>query len=259
VVITAQSVSFSYPRGPGRLENINLVASTGEILGIVGPNGAGKSTLLKVMAGLLTPSSGRVTVADDDLGRMTHRERARRIAYLPQQAESLFPFRVQDVVLMGRAPYQPAFGFDSAADLARAAEALREMGVSTLAGRNIQELSGGERQRVLLTRVLVQEAPAILMDEPTSHVDPGHVAGLAALWRSLAARRRAALVIASHDLSLVGAVADRIALLAAGGKLVRVGTPREVLVPGLLGEVFGARWVVGADQESGQHYVLPQV
>jgi len=219
------------------LAGVSLELREGEVLGIAGRNGAGKTTLLRVASRVLQPQAGRVWLRGRALASLAPRELARAVAVVPQEAPFAFPFRAGEVVLMGRSPHRPRMGFEGAADLARARAALERVGIAALADRSVLELSGGERQLVLLARALAQDAPLLLLDEPTAHLDLGHRLEVLALVRSLAAEGRSALVV-SHDLSLAACGCDRIALLAEG-RVLAAGAPGEVLTPDALRRAFG--------------------
>ena len=181
---------------------------------IVGPNGAGKSTLLRVLAGLRAPDAGQVLLDDTALSTLPPRERARRIAWLAQQGDAVGDLTAREIVLLGRLPHVGLVSSPSAADEAAADRAMEDAACTPWRDRRPQELSGGERQRVLLARALAVESPFLLLDEPTTHLDPPHQAALARLLR----RRVSAdttVVSVLHDLSLA-LVADRLLLLDRG-------------------------------------------
>jgi iron complex transport system ATP-binding protein len=180
---------------------------------IVGPNGSGKSTLLRVLAGLLDPQSGEVRLDGAPLTRLPARARARAIAWLPQLAEPAGELTVRETVALGRLPHVGVFGAPTAADEAAIAAAMRRTECSDWSERRLSELSGGERQRALLARALATEAPILLLDEPTLHLDPPHQVALAKLARALAATHTVVTVM--HDLALALA-ADQVLLLENG-------------------------------------------
>jgi iron complex transport system ATP-binding protein len=217
------------------LEAVTLEVHEGEVLALVGPNGAGKSTLLAVLSGERPPDSGAATLDGTPLGGFTPLELARRRAVLTQENALSFPFRVREVLEMGRSPWArtPRLEDDDRA-LADAA-ALADVG--HLLDRRFTELSGGERARVSLARVLAQDTGIVLLDEPTAALDLRHQEDVLGVARELASDGRA-VVIVLHDLSLAGAVADRVALLSEG-RLVAVGAPRDVLTAEAVSRVYG--------------------
>jgi iron complex transport system ATP-binding protein len=237
------------------LAGVSLELGRGEVLGLAGANGAGKTTLLRVASGVLRPDAGRIALDGRALAAYRRRERARRIAVVPQEAAFAFPFRAGEVVLMGRSPHLPRIGFEGPRDLAIARAALARVGIEELVDRSILELSGGERQLVLLARALAQEPSVLLLDEPTAHLDLRHRLRVLELVRELAAEGRSALVV-SHDLALAARGCDRLALLAHGS-VVAAGAPREVLSSATLRRAFGieADVVPGPD---GAPLVVPR-
>lgn len=180
---------------------------------IVGPNGAGKSTLLRALAGLIAPAAGSVQLDGRDLASLPARERGRRIAWLAQQAEVTGELTARETVHLGRLPRLGLFGSPSAADEEVVDAAMATTECRDWQHRRLHELSGGERQRVMLARALATEATILLLDEPTTHLDPPHQVGLARLFRRLAATHTVVSVL--HDLPLA-LLADRILILRSG-------------------------------------------
>ena len=150
VVIAARDISVIYPGGVRALTDVSLDCSPGTLTGIVGPNGSGMTTLIKALAGLIDPSGGNVMVDGEMLSSIPLKERARRIAHVPQDTHIPFPFTALEVVLMGRAPHLTSFAFEGADDVAEAHRAMVDTETSAFTNRCIHELSGGERQRVIL-------------------------------------------------------------------------------------------------------------
>lgn len=220
--------------GSALLRDVDLAVHRGELLAVVGPNGAGKSTLLAALAGDVSPSAGEVLLGGAPLARVPLRTRARLRAVLLQESRVTFPFTVLDVVTMGRAPWQGTERQDEDETVVR--EAMERAEVTHLAHRRVPTLSGGERGRVAFARALCQQAPVLLLDEPTAALDIRHQEQVLTVARERA-RAGDAVVVVVHDLSLAAAYADRVAVLAAG-RLVGRGTPREVFTPALLAEVY---------------------
>jgi iron complex transport system ATP-binding protein len=237
------------------LRGVSLTLHAGEVVTLAGPNGAGKTTLFRVASRVLRPTQGSVQLLGRPLESFPRRELARALAVVPQDASIAFPFRVGEVVLMGRSPHLGTLGFETPADLERAREAMARIGIGALADRSVLQLSGGERQLVLLARALAQDPRVLLLDEPTAHLDLRHRVRVAELVRELAREGRSALVV-SHDLGLAARSGDRIALLREG-ELVALGTPREVLTPAHLRDTFQVETEIltGAD---GALHVVPK-
>jgi len=215
------------------VDGVSLEVLAGEILGVVGPNGAGKTSLLRMLAGEIEPTSGSVTLDGVPLAAWRPRDLARRRALLPQHTLLQFAFRALDVILMGRYPHR-----DSSAeeDLETARRAMEGTDTSHLAARIYPTLSGGEQTRVSFARVLAQETPLVMLDEPTTSLDLRHQELVMGLLRSMA-DEGAAVVAVLHDLNLAARYADRVALMNRG-RLAALAPTRQVLRADLLSEVY---------------------
>jgi iron complex transport system ATP-binding protein len=236
-VISIRDVTVAFRRRPV-LDAVSLEIGAGERLALVGPNGAGKSTLLRVATGLLRPTVGDVRLRGDDVARLDRREIARRLAVVPQQASVPFATTVEEVVGLGRLPHEDPFRGPRAGDRAAVAAAIDRVGVGHLLGRDARELSLGERQLVLIALAVAQDAPVLLLDEPTVHLDLRHQVETMELLVDLNERDGTTIVAVLHDLRLAAHFFPRIALLD-GGRLVADGAPGDVLVPDRIREVFG--------------------
>lgn len=238
------------------LTAIDLRVGAGEFVALAGPNGSGKTTLLRTALGLLAPTTGSVEVAGVPVGRLPIRERARRMAWVPQEESPRDPVRLADYVLYGTYPHLGAFEGESDADRAAARAALEEVGLGDRAAESVLALSGGERQRAVLARALVQRAPILLLDEPTAHLDIGHQLDLLTRVRALASHGTVTVVAALHDLNLAARFADRVVVLSRGRK-VADGTPADVLSEELLERVWGVVAALRHDPRSGAPYLIP--
>ncbi|MBH0081855.1 heme ABC transporter ATP-binding protein [Salinibacterium sp. SWN167] len=234
------------------LDDVSLDVAPGEVLALVGPNGAGKSTLLSVLSGDRKPDSGTVTIDGRDIGGIRHAELARLRAVLTQENTVSFPFRVSEVVAMGRSPWSRTR--DSRDDVAVVNDALAVTDVAHLSERRFTTLSGGEKARVSLARVLAQHTPVVFLDEPTAALDLRHQEEVMRVARSMAADGRAVVVVL-HDLSLAGAYSDRLALVAHG-TLDAIGTPSEVLTAERVERVYGL--AVDLHDVGGHPVVVPR-
>ncbi|MGH2500148.1 MAG: ABC transporter ATP-binding protein [Candidatus Limnocylindria bacterium] len=235
------------------LRGVDLTLRAGERLALIGPNGSGKTTLLRTLAGTLR-SEGEIRVAGAPLRSLDARERARRIAVVPQTFATGFAYTAGEIVRLGRTPYLGAFGRSSPADRAAVRRALAETGCAALADRLFGELSGGERQRVVLAMALAQEPVVLLLDEPTVHLDPAYQRVVLEIIRDLARERAIGALVVLHDLNLAS-LCDRVIALA-DGRIVREGTPAEVLEETTLGSLYGPTLTVG--RLDGRPFVLPR-
>jgi len=234
-VIELHGLRAGYP-GRSVLEDINLDFRPGEVLAVLGPNGCGKSTLLRASNGLLARSGGAVLVDGVPLDKLTAKETARRVAYLPQSRQTP-NITAGRMVLHGRFPYLPYPRRYGRADYELVDRALGQVGARDLADRFMPQLSGGQRQKVYLAMALAQDTGTILMDEPTTYLDVACQLEVMALARRLAAEGRA-VVMVLHDLCLALQFAHRTALLR-DGRLVFAGAPEELYRSQALEEVMG--------------------
>jgi iron complex transport system ATP-binding protein len=236
------------------LDDVDLHLKPGRFCAIVGPNGVGKTTLLRTLAGFAPPAAGAVLYDGVPIARLARDERARAVTLIGGDAESPHGMSVRDVVLTGRFARRPWWDWTTGeADLFAADAAMERADVAAFADRPFDSLSSGEQQRVWLALALAQDARAILLDEPTSHLDVRHATSVAALLRELADDSRA-VVAALHDLNEAAAVADDIALLGAG-RLLAFGPPESVLDPSLLERAFEIAFE--RDDASGTSRVFP--
>lgn len=230
-------------RGPSQvLAGVDLQVPAGSWLAVVGPNGAGKSTLLSAIAGLLA-CSGDVELSGRDTRSLRPRERARILAYAPQEPELPADLTVTDYVLLGRTPHRPMIGADRPADTALVAKVLEQLDLSKYAATRLDRLSGGERRRAVLGRALAQQAQLLLLDEPTAGLDVGHAQQLLEVLDGLRRSRGVTLVTTLHDLTLAGQYADQLLLLDEG-QTVAAGTPATVLRAAVLAEHYQANLTV---------------
>jgi iron complex transport system ATP-binding protein len=237
------------------LRGVTLRVRPGEVVGVVGPNGCGKTTVVRVASRALRPTAGTVRVAGRDPYAIPAREAARLVSVVPQDVSPAFPFHVLDFVLMGRAPYLSRWAGGGPEDWARAREAMEAVGVQHLADRPMDELSGGERRRAVLAQALAQDAPVLLLDEPTTHLDVRHVVEVHAIVRRLAADRGVAALVVLHDLTLAAALADRLVAIGSG-EVVADGTPEEVVTRSLLRSVYGVNADVEISAATGRPAVV---
>ena len=264
MLLTVANLAFSYPSGGGGtgggdhpvLRAVSLSLAAGEVVALLGPNGSGKSTLLRCLLGHF-PAPGDIAWDGRPLAGWGRRDLARHVAYLPQAPTWEPGQSVRAALAVGRAPYWGAFGIESPRDAAVVAAAAAALDLADLLDRPMDELSGGQRQRALLGRCLVQEPRAMLLDEPNTYLDLRHQVELAQLLRRLAADRGIGVLMASHDLNLAAAHADRLVLLDAGA-VAADGLVGDVLRPDLLARVYGLP-MDRLDRDGKPPVVVPRV
>jgi iron complex transport system ATP-binding protein len=233
----ARHLEYAYPDGARAIRDVNLAIEPATLTAVIGSNGSGKSTLVRLLAGLLTPAAGEVLLDGMALPAWQPRLRAREIAYMPQATSAVFPFRAIDVVLSGRTPHAPRFGFENERDHAIALESLEAAGAAHLAERAVTALSGGERQMVILARALAQQPRILLLDEPAAALDLKHRADLMRTLARLRDARGLSVVMVTHDLQLTGTLFDRILAMRCG-ELAAQGRPDEILQSALLAQIY---------------------
>jgi iron complex transport system ATP-binding protein len=248
---------FAYDAVPA-VAGLSTTIEPRAFVGVVGPNGSGKSTLVRLLSGYLRPQRGRVWLGERELQRLGDRERARRIAVVPQDPPAALDFTVLEVVLMGRAPHLALLGVENWQDLEVARAAMDRTRTGHLAARLLGTLSGGERQRVLLARALAQQTPILLLDEPTSHLDVNYQIEILRLLRELRAEQGTTVLAVLHDLNLASLYCDRLLLLSAG-RLAAEGSPIEVLTAPRLAAVYGAPIWCEVHAVTGKPAILPLI
>jgi iron complex transport system ATP-binding protein len=236
------------------VRDVSLAVEPGEFVAILGRNGAGKSTLIKAVQNLLGSVRGAVLSEGEDVLRMGPRRIASKIAYVPQLAEPIFEYTVEEIVLMGRFARRGRFDRASAADGAAVAEALRMTDTERLRARRLSHLSGGERQRAFIARALAQDTPLLLLDEPSLHLDIAYQAEVYGILKDLQVGRGKAVVVAEHNVSLAAAHAGRLVFLKDGA-VVAEGPPQEAVTAANIREIFGADVDIRANARSG----LPEI
>ncbi len=253
-IVRVDNLTFRYVQGEVVLRNVSLTLGKHEILGILGPNGAGKTTLLKILVGILK-GEGTVRLMGIGISRLSSREVAKIVGYMPQEHSIVFPYRVIDYVLMGRAPHYSLFSMPSRKDYGKVMQVLRELGLETLASKTVAEISGGQLQLVLIARALVQEAKILVLDEPISHLDVRNAMKVLRVIRKLVRSGTALGVILSlHDPFLASMFCDKVIILDQG-RVVAHGKPEESLSPDILESVYGVKFDVIT--HNGRKLVIP--
>ncbi len=225
------------------LAGIDLDVGETELVGVVGPNGCGKTTLLRLISGALKPSKGRIRIADRDVSEVTPRDRAHMVAVVPQNPPVPTGYTISDLVLMGRNAHLKLLQWEGKKDFEAVDRAMALTETLDLADRVAGTLSGGERQRAVIAMALAQEAPLLLLDEPTASLDLSHQIKVMDLVRDLHGKRGGAVVVAMHDLTMAARYCTRLVMLR-DGKVGFEGRPDEVLTEENIAEVYGADVVV---------------
>jgi iron complex transport system ATP-binding protein len=231
-MLNASDVSFSYERGRRGarrvIDHVSFDVERGTIVGLLGPNGSGKTTLVRILAGMLHPDSGRVSLDGTSVTDMSRRDLARRVALVPQETHTTFDFSVIDMVLMGRYPHLGPFELERPADLDIACDALRATGTEDLESRSFRTLSGGEKQRVIIAAALAQASDLLLLDEPTTALDVGYQFEIAALLKRLNAEHGTTMIVSTHDLNLAASLCERVVLLKSGSVIAQGPTAQTL-------------------------------
>jgi iron complex transport system ATP-binding protein len=220
------------------VSDATLVLEAGERLALVGPNGAGKSTLLRVLTGVLEPRHGCVLLRGAPIGDVDYKSVARTIAVVPELTTLPFAMPVHEVVALGRLPHDPPIGGSRADDRDAVDAAMERVGVAHLRDRDARRLSLGERQLVFVALALAQEAPILILDEPTAHLDIRHQVEVMQLLADLNERDDRTIVAVLHDLALAANFFPRIALMNSG-RIVADGPPADTLDAAHIRAVFG--------------------
>jgi iron complex transport system ATP-binding protein len=244
--LCAESVSVGYPAHEDVLQGVSMSIARGELVALVGPNGSGKSTLVRVLCGLLRPRTGRAMADGVELGTMTRAAIARTVALAPQDTGIAFEFTAEQVIRMGRYPYQGQRGRTRTGgdeDQKAVAAAMEMMEIDkAMAEKPVVRLSGGERQRVVVARALAQATPYLLLDEPTSSLDLAHQNSLLNVLLTIS-RNATGVLVVLHDINSAASFADRVVVMH-GGRVVADGSPSESITRATIRDVYGASvWV----------------
>jgi iron complex transport system ATP-binding protein len=233
--ITVKDLAFSYRNFRLHVENLSLEAA--KMTAIVGPNGAGKTTLLKCISAILPVARGSLFVDGRDMASMREEERARLLAYVPQEHNTAFNYSIRDFVLMGRAAYLSLFSTPSSADVRIAEEALEYVGLRHYASEHYDQLSSGERRLVLIARAFAQKSDILVLDEPTTFLDPKHETEILDLAKKLAEEKKKTVLVTLHNLDLAVKYSDVMVFMKKGA-VVACGKPDDILDEALLENVY---------------------
>ncbi len=251
------------------LSNVSAQISTGSLLGILGPNGSGKTTLLRMLAGVLSPGTGRVLLDGVDLRTLRRRDVSRCMAMVPQETQLAFDYSVLEMAVMGRYPHLGAFEVEGPEDLEIARESLRATGTLHLESRLFNTLSGGEKQRVVIASALAQLDEAgkrfrdpfsgsrfLLLDEPTASLDLAYQLEIRSILARLNGERGLTIIVSTHDLNFAAGLCRELLLLDRGTVLA-AGPTASMLEPSLIRTLYGVEVDVTTNARSGQLTVIP--
>jgi len=252
-----ENISFAYETLPV-LRDLSISIRENDFIGLIGPNGSGKSTLLKIMGALLKPDSGSIQFKESLLSRINKKLFAQSVSWIPQDHPMVFPFRVSEIVLMGRHPYLSPLSFESEEDFEITRRAMETTMTSQFADRYFNEISGGEKQRVMIASALAQNPEMMLLDEPTASLDLKYQIQILSILKNLNAEHKMTLIMAMHDLNLASKFCNRL-ILVNEGQIVRDGTPEQVLEKNILEQVYGIEVDLVSNTIDGSIMVHPVI
>ena len=253
IAYRARNLNFSY-NGIRIIDNINLDIIDGEFLSLLGPNGAGKTTLIKILTGVIKDISGEVYLYSNPIHRYRRREFARFVSFLPQNPEINLPFRVKDIVMMGRFPYLKRFEMERPEDIKAVDAAMKMLNVDHLEKRHLMELSGGEIKRVFIAQAIAQESKILFLDEPTANLDINYQIEIFRMLKDFNSRLKKTIILITHDINHAARFAHRIVLMK-DGRIVSSGTADEVINRDNLERIFNTSLKIEYDSEN-KPYIL---
>ena len=240
-ILKIENIGFSYENNHQEtISNISFSVCRGEFLGIIGPNGSGKTTLLKLISGILKPSRGKIIAFEQELANLSIEKIAQFTSVVPQETSVIFDFKVKEVVFMGRLPFISRINGETIDDYKISHQAMEITKSLSLSEKNIHEISGGEKQRVFIAKALAQTPQLLLLDEFTSHLDLNFKYEMLNLLKQSLTENSLSIISVFHDLNLASIASHRLILLNEG-KIVKIGTPQEVLNEENLQRVYGVK------------------
>jgi len=239
------------------LRDVSVAVEKGSYLAMVGPNGAGKTSLLRCVGRLLDCWRGSIKVGGQDVETVGRRELARRVAYVPQAGGRISPFTVRELVMMSRYPHLSPFSPVGGEDRDQVAAALERTGMAVFAERPLDTLSGGERQKVFIAAALAQDAAILLLDEPTTFLDPGHERDIRSILRRANDEDGATIILVTHDLNAAALECDKVLALQEG-TVAFYGPPESFMDGAVLERIYGRDFLLGDHPRTGQSVILPE-
>lgn len=254
-VISVRDLTFSY--GPVTvLRGISFDVGDGEYLSIIGPNGSGKTTLIKCLVGILSCSKAAVRLGGTPLASLRRKELAKLVSYVPQAETAPYAFTAGEFVLMGRYPYLSPFSSIKEEDRRAAIQALETTGTAAFRDRPMYTLSGGERQKVFIAAALAQGARILLLDEPTTFLDPKHADDVLKTLAFLNGESNVTIISVTHDVNIAAAESHRV-LALSGGAVAFWGQAEDMMDDGILEGLFEKKFLRSEHPVSGRRYVVP--
>ena len=246
-ILQVQDINFSYDQETV-LRSISINIKSQEFVGVIGPNGSGKSTLLKLLGSVLKPDSGQIFFKERNYINYQRKQLAQSITWVPQEHPMVFPFKVSEIVLMGRHPYLSAFTFEGENDIEIARSAMKQTQTLQFAERGFNKISGGEKQRVVIAGAIAQEPELMILDEPTSALDIKYQIQILSILKRLNENKKTTVILAMHDLHLASKFCTRLILLE-DGKIFKDGKTEEVLQKEHIEKVYGVKVHLIHDQD----------
>ncbi|MFV1957026.1 MAG: ABC transporter ATP-binding protein [bacterium] len=254
-LFSVQDYSFSIGKAQ-ILQDLNFDIAAGEYLSIIGPNGAGKTTLLKCLVGIYSEGDGKITLNGKPLEAFSRKELAIQISYVPQAETGPVAFTAGEFVLMGRYPHLSPFSSIKENDREEAIEAMRVTGTLEFADRHLETLSGGERQKVFIAAALAQGAQTLLLDEPTTFLDPRHADDVMRTLSRLNEESGVTIISVTHDINIAALECDRV-LALKDGRVIFWGSPAEIMDSMVLENIFERNFIMAEHPVTGRSYVVP--
>jgi len=255
MILEVANAGYTYPGGPEIFSNISFSLAEHEVLCILGPNGTGKSTLIRCLANLYRLRSGSIRLMGAEMAVLPQVEIAKKIGYVPQAHEIIFPFSVREFVLMGRAPHLPAFSFPGKEDYAKADQMIDLVGIGKIADKPVNEISGGEYQLAMIARALTQEPAILLLDEPTSHLDFGNQIRVLEIIDQLA-DSGISVVMSSHFPDHAFLTSNNVAIMQYGS-FMAYGLAEEVITAENLKRTYGVDVSIIYSHDVARHVCVP--
>lgn len=252
--IVIDHVDFGYSEDHIVLHDINLEIHKPGLYCIIGPNGVGKSTMVKCVSKIVTPLKGQVLLDGEDVAKMSHKDVAKKVGFVPAFSQDAFSMTVINTILIGRYNHQ-SWGSNKN-DLEIVYKTMKLLHIENLGMRKYNALSAGQHQKVSIARGLVQEPDVLILDEPTANLDVKYQVYVMEMLRAIAIERQMVIMTICHDLNITSKYAHKVIMLARPGKIHAVGTPEEVLTQENIREVYGINCRVQMDEETKKPYVL---